>query len=121
MRTSIIALLVVTACVEDPAPDAVDVAATSPADVAVPVGNHVVAEWRAVGVQIYECADDGGGRRAWVFHAPLAILTAGDGALVAFHFGGVDAGLSPGPYWRSTLDANLVKGGNPVSVPRQDA
>jgi len=94
---------------------------SAPPELAVPEGNHVAAAYHAVGFQVYECRVDSTGKYAWAFRAPVALLTADDGALVAAHFGGIDANLAPGPYWQSTLDGSRVHAGSPLSVPNPGA
>src|SRR5262245_47038569 len=76
-------------------------AAAVPADIAVPPGQHIVLSAHAYGVQVYECRADAGGALAWGFRAPAALLFSPDRQVVASHFGGVDVGLPPGPYWKS--------------------
>lgn len=85
-----------------------------PAELAVPAGVTLTFEALAKGAQIYECDTSGG--NAWKLHAPRADLFDDAGAVVATHFGGVDKGLPPGPYWQAS-DGSRVHGANPVSVP----
>jgi hypothetical protein len=116
MRFPLSAVLLFTACAAIDSPTVLVLAASAPAELTVPEGNHIVASWHASGYQIYDCVTDAPGHRTWTFHAPLAVLTADDGALVAYHFGGIDAGLPAGPYWQSAIDGSRVHGGNPISV-----
>ncbi|HEX3759562.1 MAG TPA: DUF3455 domain-containing protein [Kofleriaceae bacterium] len=89
---------------------------TIPPELAVAAGNQLVLAASAKGVQIYECAPDASGTPAWKLHAPRATLFDAAGNQVAIHFGGVDKGLPPGPYWQAS-DGSRVHGANPVSVP----
>jgi len=52
---------------------------------------------------------------AWKLHAPGGILLDASGANVGSHYGGVDRGLPPGPYWESKMGAACMRG-NPASV-----
>jgi hypothetical protein len=87
-----------------------------PPELAVPAGNHVVSRYAADGVQIYECTDAG----AWTLHAPAARLINWDTQDVGRHFGGVDAGLPPGPYWESYRDRSWVHGGDAIRAAAPD-
>jgi len=89
---------------------------TVPPELAIPEGNKLTFVAAAKGVQIYDCAADPGGSPAWKLHAPRADLLDDSGASVGSHFGGVDRGLPPGPYWEAK-DGSRVHGANPVSVP----
>ena len=89
---------------------------TVPPELAVPDGNKLVLVAAARGVQIYECASDAGAAPAWKLHAPRAELLDDGGAVIGSHYGGVDKGLPPGPYWESK-DGSRVHGAKPVSVP----
>jgi hypothetical protein len=88
----------------------------APAELAVPAGNQLTFVANAKGVQIYECAPDASGALAWKLHAPRAVLLDDAGNQVGIHFGGVDKGLPPGPYWQAS-DGSRVHGANPVSAP----
>src|SRR5215470_5417494 len=92
------------------------VAPTVPAELAIPEGNKLTFMAAAKGVQIYECAADGVGALSWKLHAPRADLADDSGASVGSHYGGVDKGLPPGPYWEAK-DGSRVHGAKPVSVP----
>jgi len=92
------------------------VAPTVPADLAVPEGNKLTFMAAAKGVQIYECAADAVGALAWKLHAPRADLVDDSGATVGSHYGGVDKGLPPGPYWEAK-DGSRVHGAKPASAP----
>jgi hypothetical protein len=87
-----------------------------PPELAVPAGNQLTLSAIAKGVQIYECAPDASGAPAWKLHAPRAELLDDAGRRIGVHFGGVDKGLPPGPYWQGD-DGSRVHGANPVSVP----
>jgi hypothetical protein len=125
MRLNAIPMMLFAACSADSAFDAFDafderaaeLTAETPAEIAVPDGNHVVASYQATGFQIYECQPDAAGALAWKLRAPAAALFADDGALVAIHYGGIDAGLPAGPYWQSSLDGSRVHAGNAKSAP----
>ena len=80
-------------------------------ELAVPDAAKLVLIGEAKGVQIYECADG-----AWKLHAPRAELFDGAGVSLAQHFGGVDRGKAPGPWWEAK-DGSAVNGSKPVSVP----
>lgn len=88
----------------------------APAELAVPEGNALTFAAAAKGVQIYECTADASGAPAWKLHAPRADLLDDSGQVAASHFGGVDKGLPPGPYWEAK-DGSRVHAGKPVSVP----
>lgn len=88
----------------------------APAELAVPDGSKLTLMAAARGVQIYECAADAGGAPAWKLHAPRADLLDDSGAAIGSHYGGVDKGLPPGPYWEAK-DGSRVHGAKPVSAP----
>lgn len=89
---------------------------TVPPELAVPQGHRLVFTAVARGVQIYACAADSGGAPTWQLHGPRAELVDSSGEPVASHFGGVDRGLPPGPYWEAK-DGSRVHGAKPASVP----
>jgi uncharacterized protein DUF3455 len=89
----------------------------APAEIAVPAGNVPALAVSARGFQIYECAADPSGARAWKLHAPRAELYDLAGARVGIHYGGVDRQLPPGVYWESVKDGSWVHGGSPVTAP----
>src|SRR5215470_8907498 len=95
------------------------VAPTVPAELAIPEGNKLTFMAAAKGVQIYECAADAVGALSWKLHAPRADLLDDSGASVGIHYGGVDKGLPPGPYWESTADKSRVHGKNPATAPHE--
>jgi hypothetical protein len=84
-------------------------------ELVVPEGHKLTFMAAAKGVQIYECVAEGGAL-AWKLHAPRADLVDDSGASLGSHFGGVDKGLPPGPYWEAK-DGSRVHAGKPVSVP----
>ena len=88
-----------------------------PEAIAVPPG-YVLLFWsHATGVQTYECRND-----QWVFRAPRAVLFDPQyDHLTAIHYGGIDRGLTPGPWWESVDDGSRVRGGNAVSAPSPNA
>jgi hypothetical protein len=87
-----------------------------PAELAVPDDHKLAVVASARGVQIYECATDASGAPAWKLHAPRADLFDASGAQIGIHYGGVDKGLPPGPYWEAK-DGSRVHGQSPVSAP----
>jgi hypothetical protein len=87
-----------------------------PPALAIPAGPTLTFVAAARGVQIYDCATAPGAPPTWTLHAPRADLLDPSGATVGSHFGGVDRGLPPGPYWEAK-DGSRVHGANPVSVP----
>ena len=117
MRARSIALLVCLAGCPKPAPPPGPTGGPPkvPAELAIPAGNSLALAANAKGVQIYECAPDANGAPAWKLHAPRAELLDDAGNHVGVHFGGVDKGLPPGPYWQAN-DGSRVHGANPVSV-----
>lgn len=92
------------------------VAPTVAPELAIPEGNKLTFVAAAKGVQIYECAADAVGALAWKLRAPRADLADDSGASIGSHYGGVDKGLPPGPYWEAK-DGSRVHGAKPVSVP----
>jgi hypothetical protein len=87
----------------------------APAELEVPADHKLVWSASARGVQIYECAADGSGALAWKLHAPRADLFDVAGVPSGHHFGGVDKGLAPGPYWQAD-DGSRIHGGKAASV-----
>jgi len=100
---------------------AVGVAAISTSAVAsvdVPAGARYRGQAHATGYQIYECGDN----YQWAFRAPSADLTfTGRRMAYGIHYGGIDYGLTPGPYWQR--DQSAIRGQaianepNPGSIP----
>jgi hypothetical protein len=88
-----------------------------PGTIAVPAGSLLLFSRHATGVQIYECKDS-----QWAFHAPQALLLAPQSnKLTGIHFGGIDRGLTPGPWWQSLNDSSRIRGGNALSAPSPNA
>ena len=68
-------------------------------------------------MQTYECHNG-----QWAFRAPKAVLiNPQDKRLTAIHYGGIDRGLTPGPWWESVHDGSRIRAGNPVSAPSPNA
>jgi hypothetical protein len=84
-----------------------------PDTIAVPAGYTQLFTSRARGVQIYECKDG-----QWAFHAPRAVLFDPEAhGRTAIHYGGIDRGLTPGPWWEAVGDGSRIRAGNAVSAP----
>jgi hypothetical protein len=93
-----------------------------PPEIAVPLGAEYLFFVHAQGMQTYECRDG-----QWAFRAPKAALLEPDTAqVVGMHYGGIDAGLTPGPWWESLIDGSRIRGAvmasaassNPDSIPQ---
>jgi hypothetical protein len=120
-------MLCVAGCAKH-GPDAKDVAQpvtaapltapATPAEIAVPAGHKPTFMAMAKGVQVYECAAGEGGALAWKLHAPKADLLDGNGAVIGSHYGGVDKGMAPGPYWEAK-DGSRVHGAKPAKAPHE--
>lgn len=91
------------------------VAPAVPVEIAIPDGNKLTFIALAKGVQIYACAANPGGAPAWKLHAPRADLLDDAGLSLGSHYGGVDKGLPPGPYWEHK-DGSRVHGAKPVNA-----
>jgi len=90
---------------------------TVPEAIAVPPGSVLLFSRQARGVQIYECQNG-----QWAFHAPRALLfDAQSYQPTAIHYGGIDRGLTPGPWWESLDDSSRIRGGKAVSAPSPNA
>jgi hypothetical protein len=88
-----------------------------PGAIAVPAGSVLLFSRHAMGVQIYDCKDG-----QWVFHAPQALLFASQSNQpTGIHYGGIDRGLTPGPWWESLSDGSRIRGGNALSAPSPNA
>jgi uncharacterized protein DUF3455 len=88
-----------------------------PAPIAVPPGYVLLFSSHAKGVQTYECQNG-----QWAFRAPKAVLfDAQYRQLTAIHYGGIDRGLTPGPWWESLRDGSRIRAGNAVSAPSPNA
>jgi hypothetical protein len=84
-----------------------------PAQLEVPAGNVLLFRNHAKGVQTYECQNG-----QWAFRAPKALLFGSPNRrLTGIHYGGIDTGLTPGPWWESLRDGSRIRAGNPVSAP----
>jgi hypothetical protein len=90
---------------------------TVPETIAVPAGSVLLFSEHATGAQIYECNNG-----QWVFRAPQAVLfKAQSPQLSAIHYGGIDRGLTPGPWWESAHDGSRIRAGNPIGAPSPNA
>jgi len=90
---------------------------TVPAPIAVPPGYMLLFHSHAKGVQTYECQNG-----QWAFHAPRALLFDPQSYQpTAIHYGGIDRGLTAGPWWESLGDHSRIRGGNAVSAPSPNA
>jgi hypothetical protein len=88
-----------------------------PAAIAVPAGSVLLFSRHAKGVQIYECKNG-----QWEFHAPQALLFAPQSKkLTGFHYGGIDRGLTPGPWWESLEDGSRIRGAKTGEAPSPNA
>jgi hypothetical protein len=88
-----------------------------PDAIAVPPGYTQLFTSRARGVQIYECKDG-----QWAFHAPRAALFDPEArGRTGIHYGGIDRGLTLGPWWESVGDGSRIRAGNAVSAPSPNA
>lgn len=65
-----------------------------------PADCKMLCKVEAKGVQVYKSVEGADGKVTWVFEAPLASLSAADGALAGWHF--------DGPSWAAT-DGSWVK------------
>jgi hypothetical protein len=88
-----------------------------PGTIAVPAGSVLLFSRHAKGVQIYECLNG-----QWAFHAPQALLfDAKSNRPTGIHYGGIDRGLTPGPWWESVEDGSRIRGGSALSAPSPNA
>jgi hypothetical protein len=86
---------------------------TVPPQIAVPAGHVLLFRSHAKGVQTYECQNG-----QWAFRAPRALLfKPHTHRLTGIHYGGIDRGLTAGPWWESVRDSSRIRGGNAVSAP----
>jgi hypothetical protein len=84
-----------------------------PSQLEVPPGNALLFSKHAKGAQIYECKNG-----QWAFRAPKAVLLdSEERRLAGIHYGGIDRGLTPGPWWESLDDGSRIRAGNPISAP----
>ena len=94
-----------------------DTPPTVPETIAVPPGSVLLFSREAKGVQTYECQNS-----QWVFHAPRALLFDPQSYQpTGIHYGGVDRGLTPGPWWESVADGSRIRGGRALSAPSPNA
>lgn len=90
-----------------------DSAPSVPDTIAVPPGSVLLFMRHAEGAQIYDCVSG-----QWALHAPKALLTNPHAhRRTGIHYGGIDRGLTPGPWWESLRDGSRIRGGNAVSAP----
>ncbi len=90
---------------------------TVPEAIAVPSGYELLFRSHARGVQTYECVNG-----QWTFRAPAALLfTPPTHKPTGIHYGGIDRGMTPGPWWESLQDGSRIRGGNAVSAPSPNA
>jgi hypothetical protein len=88
-----------------------------PGAIAVPAGSVLLFSRHAKGVQIYDCNNG-----QWVFHAPLALLFEWQSTeLTGIHYGGIDRGLTPGPWWESLEDGSRIRGAKTGEAPSPNA
>jgi hypothetical protein len=86
---------------------------TVPSTIEVPAGHVLLFTYHAKGVQTYECKNG-----QWAFRAPKAALLDTDNRrLAGIHYGGIDRGMTAGPWWESLHDGSRIRGGNAVSAP----
>jgi Protein of unknown function (DUF3455) len=90
---------------------------TVPSPFTVPAGNVLLFYSHAKGVQTSECVNG-----QWAFRAPSAVLFKPHSHRpTAIHYGGIDRGLTAGPWWQSLRDGSRIRAGNPVSAPSPHA
>jgi hypothetical protein len=90
---------------------------TVPEAIAVPPGTVLLFSRHAKGVQTYECQNG-----QWAFRAPRALLFDSQSHQpTGIHYGGIDRGLTPGPWWESLDDGSRIRGGNALSAPSPNA
>lgn len=88
-----------------------------PEQIAVPPGSVLLFSSHAKGVQMYDCQN-----KQWSFRAPKAMLFEPQFKQpTAFHYGGIDRGLTPGPWWESLHDSSSIRAGNALSAPSPNA
>ena len=88
-----------------------------PGAIAVPAGSVLLFSRHAKGVQIYDCKNG-----QWVFHAPLALLFEQESIeLTGIHYGGIDRGLTLGPWWESLEDGSRIRGAKTGEAPSPNA
>jgi hypothetical protein len=90
---------------------------TVPEVIAVPHGSRLLFSRHAKGVQIYACNNG-----QWAFHAPRALLfNPRSHRPTGIHYGGIDRGLTAGPWWESVHDGSRIRAGNAISAPSPNA
>jgi hypothetical protein len=100
-----------------PAAASGDAPPTVPAAIAVPPGSVLLFRNHARGVQTYECRDG-----QWTFRAPIALLfDQPHRRPIGIHYGGIDRGLTAGPWWESLRDGSRIRAGNALSAPSPNA
>ncbi len=88
-----------------------------PEAIAVPSGSVLLFSRQAKGVQTYVCQNG-----QWAFHAPRAqLFDPQSHRPTAIHYGGIDRGLTPGPWWEALRDGSRIRAGNAVSAPSPNA
>ena len=86
---------------------------TVPEIIAVPAGSVLLFSRHAKGVQIYDCQNG-----QWALHAPRALLfDRQPNEPTGIHYGGIDRGLTPGPWWESLTDSSRIRGSKLQSAP----
>ena len=84
-----------------------------PSTIEVPAGHVLLFTYHAKGAQTYECKNG-----QWAFRAPkAALLDIENRRLAGIHYGGIDRGMTAGPWWESLHDGSRIRGGNAVSAP----
>lgn len=92
-----------------------------PARLDPPAGLELLFVKQARGLQIYACTNG-----QWALHAPRAQLFDPEThQRTGVHYGGIDRGLNPGPWWESTRDGSRIRARaaiispspNPDSIP----
>ena len=88
-----------------------------PDDIAVPAGFVLLFSSHAKGVQTYECQDG-----QWAFRAPRALLfDPHSDQPTALHYGGIDRGLTAGPWWEAMRDDSRIRAGRAKIAPSPNA
>jgi hypothetical protein len=90
---------------------------TVPEAIAVPAGSALLFSRHAVGVQVYECQNG-----QWALRAPRALLIEPQSnELTGIHYGGIDRGLTLGPWWESLADGSRIRGAKTGEAPSPNA
>jgi hypothetical protein len=107
------ALLLVAGHLSGVSAHAGPLATSGPEPFELPSGIVELFSYHAKGVQTYACTNS-----QWAFRAPkAALLDPQSNELVGMHYGGIDRGLTAGPWWESLADGSRIRGGNPISAP----